>query len=353
MEPITYKLNFNGSAVETYYPAVAAFTDELLAKAEDSIAPMARAYRRYLIEYELEEPRSVEEYTYELLNLGILWRTYGSVALAVEVAPFRLLAFLSEWRKKHQRLKPAIDLLRGVLMSFFLVPFEPEHTETIPRNLRDLERLVRWLEATGDFREDAIRFIRWLPYWASFDRTQFDACVQTVMVFADWFKNASEQRMDAFTPNVDSFVEQNISKYRWREDRFACLRSRVEYHLNMVGAEIMNRAFRPDFRISERKTALLPGCMRIRSAEQCEGTKTPLGIRCSGCESSCRVNQIRRVGLRKNFEVMVIPHSTDLSRWSPKAGQPVTGIVAAACLSVLVQGGWELNATVFRRSVYC
>ncbi len=343
MEPITYKLNFNGSAVETYYPAVAAFTDEVLANAEESIAPIARSYRRYLIEFELEEPRSVEEYTYELLNLGILWRAYGRVALAVEVVPFRLLAFLSEWRKKHQRLKPAIDLLRGVLMSFFLVPFEPAHTETIPANCRDLERLVRWLEATGDFREDAIRFIRWLPYWAKFERTQFDAFMQTVMSFAGWFESVSELRMGVFTPNVDSFVEQNTSKYHWREDRFACLRSRVEYHLNMVGAEIMNRAFRSDFRASDRKTVLLPGCMRIRSAELCEGAKTLRGIRCSGCEASCRVNQIRRLGLRQNFEVMVIPHSTDLSRWSPQAGKPVTGVVAAACLSVLVQGGWELK----------
>jgi hypothetical protein len=175
MEPITYKLDFNGPAAKTHYPAVAKFTDEVLAKAEATIAPMARSYRHYLIKYKLEAPRSVEEYTFELLNLGILWRAYGSVALAVETAPFRLLAFLAEWRKKHQ------------------------------------------------------------------------------------------------------------------------------------------------------------------------GTKTPNGIRCSGCESKCRVNQLRQLGLRQNFEVMVIPHSSDLSRWTPKPGEPVTGVVASACLSVLVQGGWELK----------
>jgi len=315
-KPITYKLDIDGSAAATYYPAVAAFTDEVLAKAEDSIGLLTHSYRRFIIDYKLEEPRSAEEYSFELLNLGILWRRYGSLAMAVEVAPFRSLAFLSEWRKKHQRIKPAVDVLRGVLMSFFLVPFEPNRTETIPSGLGDLERLVRWLEATGDFREDAIRFVRWLAFWASFDRSEFDVSMRAILKFSDWFERASEDRMGAFTPNVDSFVEQSGSTYRWREDRFACLRSRVEYHVNMVGAEIMNRAFRHPFRTSDRKTVLLPGCMRLRSEKECEGMKTRDGIRCSGCEAKCRVNQLRELGLRRAFDVMVIPHSSDLSRWA-------------------------------------
>ncbi len=342
-DPITYKLDIQGAAAATYYPAVAAFTDEVLAGAEDAIGPLIYSYRRFIIDYKLEEPRSAEEYSFEPLNLGILWRRYGSLATAVEMAPFRSLSFLSEWRKKHQRIKPAVDMLRGVLMSFFLVPFEPVRTETIPSGLQDLERLVRWLEATGDFREDAIRFIRWLAYWASFGRTDFDVSMRAILEFSDWFERVSEDRLGAFTPNVDLFVEQNGSTYRWREDMFACLRSRVEYHLNMVGAEIMNRAFRQQFITSDTRTVLLPGCMRLRPEKECEGIKTRDGIRCSGCETRCRVNQLRVLGLRRDFDVMVIPHSSDLSRWGPKPGRPLTGVVASACISVLVQGGWELK----------
>ena len=47
--------------------------------------------------------------------------------------------------------------------------------------------------------------------------------------------------------------------------------------------------------------------------------------------------------MKQGFDVVVIPHSSDLSRWAPKKGEPVTGVVASACLSVLVQGGWELK----------
>jgi hypothetical protein len=228
------------------------------------------------------------------------------------------------------------------LMSFFLVPFEPKRTTDAPRDIRDVEKLVRWLEATGDLREDALRFVRWLAYFASIPSSVFGVWMSSIFQFADWFETTSVSRMGRYTPNVDSFVEQKIRSYRWREDRFACLRSRVEYHLNMVGAEIMNRAFRSEFVQSERKTALVPGCMRFRPEEKCEGKKTADGIRCTGCESRCSVNQLRVTGVRQGFDVVVIPHSSDLSRWAPKPGN-VTGVVASACLSVLVQGGWELK----------
>lgn len=343
MDPITYKLNLNGSAASTYYPAIAQFTDDLLTHAKNTITPIAQSYRRYIIDYELEDPLSVEEYTYELLNLGVLWRTYGNTALAVEFAPFHTLARLGEWRKKYPRLKPSIDFLRGILLSFFLVPIPIQRTNYSPCGLKDMERLVAWLDATGDFQEDAFRYVRWLGYWGMHNRRTITETMSVVLTFTDWFEMESELRMGIFTPNVEKFVAKKESDYRWREDRFSCLRSRTEYHLNMIGAEIMNRAYRSEFTSCNRKTVLLPGCMRARIEDKCEGRKTSKGILCTGCETACRVNQLREMGKRIGFDVMVIPHSTDLSKWSAKPGEEKTAVVGVACLSVLVEGGWELK----------
>jgi uncharacterized protein len=343
MDPITYKLNLNGSAASTYYPAVAQFTDDVLDLAENTIAPIAQSFRKYIIDYELEDPRSAEEYTYELINLGVLWRAYGNTALTVEFAPFHFLARLGEWRKTHPRLKPAIDFLRGILLSFFLVQTPLKRTYYPPCGQRDIERLVNWLEATGDFREDAFRYVRWLGYCGTRSLEEIAESILAVVTFTDWFEIESEARMGMFTPNVESFVENNNSRYRWREDRFSCLRSRAEYHLNMVGAEIMNRAYRNEFTSCKQKTVLLPGCMRARTEEKCEGVKTAKGIQCTGCESACRVNQLREMGMRNNFDVMIIPHSTDLSKWTTKPGEEKHAVVGVACLSVLVEGGWELK----------
>jgi hypothetical protein len=88
---------------------------------------------------------------------------------------------------------------------------------------------------------------------------------------------------------------------------------------------------------------LLPGCMRARSKEKCEAIKEKKGLKCIGCEPKCRVNAIRMLGLKEDFEVYVIPHASDLSLWSPKDGQIKKGIVASACVTTLVEGGWELK----------
>jgi hypothetical protein len=229
------------------------------------------------------------------------------------------------------------------MMSFFLTPDKIERIKRSPKNIHDIERLVAWLEATGDFREDAFRFIRWLGYWVTLSNDQFCETMETVLAFSDWFEEESLIRLGSFTSNVEEFIAMNSDYYRWREDRFTCLRSRAEYHLNMFSAEIMNRAYRADFIATDRKTVLVPGCMRARSAETCKGVKTPDGICCSGCEAKCHVNQLRFLGLKQNFDVRIMPHSLDLSRWATKPGVPSNGVVGVACLSVLVQGGWELK----------
>ncbi|MBN1397576.1 MAG: DUF116 domain-containing protein [Bacteroidetes bacterium] len=341
--PITYKLNMGQSASIAYYPVINLFTNKVLAKAEESIAPIANGCRRYIIEYELESPRSVEEYTYELLNLGVLWRTYGGMALSVRTAPFRLMAFLAGVRKKNEFIKALVDPIRGFLMSLFLARENAERLTEPPENLQEFERFVQWLEATGDFREDAFRFIRWLAYFNTLNPTQFNETMKKVLNFSAWFEKESLNSLGSYTQNVEGFLKTRMRYYRWREDRFVCLRTRVEYHLNMTGAEIMNRAFQPEFLSAHKKTVLVPGCMRLRSARKCEGIKTPNGILCTGCEPRCSVNRLRIMGHTNNFYVCILPHSTDLSRWAAKPDAPSHAVVGVACLSVLVQGGWELR----------
>ena len=111
----------------------------------------------------------------------------------------------------------------------------------------------------------------------------------------------------------------------------------------MVGACLMNRAFKNEFVDTDTTSVLLPGCMRFRSSDECEAIKEPKGLKCTGCELKCRVNHLRLTGLKKNFEVYVIPHASDLSLWASKNGKQKRGVVASACVTTLVEGGWELK----------
>ena len=343
VNPVTYSLQSGFRNSEEYYRRVRQFTDAVLSHAAETLGPVVGDYMEYLRTYRLEEVRSAEEYILELLSFATLWNAYGGYARAIRRAPFITLARMAEWRKKRQDLKPAIDIVRGILITLFLLPEcgagEPASRPT----LKDVDRLCLWLEATGEFREQALRFIRWRAFWdtmADAPRAEMGAAI---FAFARWFVSAAESALGRYTTNVDEFLQRSSTRYRWREDRIQCTRARAEYHLNMVGAEIMNRAFSTDFRNTQATALLVPGCMRSRPDGECEAVKSPEGLRCNGCLPGCSVHRLREMGKRRGFDVYIIPHASDLSRWSPAPHRPRTGVVAAACVTTLVEGGWELK----------
>lgn len=343
-KPVTYSLTGSNKHSNSYYHDVRAFTDEVLQAASYSLLPAVREYKDYLKKFGLEDIRSDEEYILELLSFGILWRMYGGYAMSVRVAPFISMAHLAEWRKKHQRLKPSIDVARGVLMTLFLLPKKGDRKmKNVVPTRDDVDRLCKWLAATGEFGEQALRFVRWRAYWEGMSSERWIAGCKTLFHFVDWFAERSLAALGKYTANVERFLHHAPRKYRWREDRIQCGRTRLEYHLNMTGAEMMNRAFRGEFLSTDTKALLVPGCMRSKPDDECESVPVPGGKRCTGCLASCEVNRLREMGKKKGFETFIIPHASDLSLWSLKPGQPRRGMVAAACVTTLVEGGWELK----------
>jgi uncharacterized protein len=341
IESITYSLKTNNSPV--YYITIRKFTDSILKYSEDSLLPIVQDFKEYLTKYKLEQVRETEEYILELISFGVLWKAYAKTALSVRYAPFITLTKMGEWRKKHQKLKPYIDIIRGIFISLFLLPRTSNNKELPIATLEQVDHVCKWFEATGEFREEALRFIRWRAYWGTMSPEELLKTFTKIREFTTWFESVSNGELDTYTSHVDNFLQKSSSRYYWREDRISCMRSRNEYHLNMVGAELMNRAFRTEFKNTQSKVVLLPGCMRGHSQEECKAARYPEGLICEGCLPSCHVNQIREMGKKHNFKVYIIPHASDLSLWSPKKNEPSIGVIASACVTTLVEGGWELK----------
>ncbi len=343
MEPITYSLrNQDGTSTE-YYQTIHDFTNKVLLNSEP-LQPMIREFISFLKNNNIEEIREEQEYLLELLSFGVLWQTYAHIALKVNFAPFGMLSSMAEWRKKHQRFKPYIDDIKGLLTTLFLLPQTSyRQIPAPPPNLKQLEHVYKWFMATGEFREEALRFINWREFWITKDAGYIATMFAEIESFTFWFKDNAKLELGKYTTNVNTFLKYSQKSYRWREDRISCTRSEAEYHLNMIGAELMNRAFRKEFEATEHKAVLLPGCMRKLPAAECKATRVAGGLKCEGCTPSCRVNIIRETGKKKNYTVYVIPHASDLSQWSPSKRNESLGIVASACLTTLVGGGWELK----------
>lgn len=209
--------------------------------------------------------------------------------------------------------------------------------------LEKIDHVCRWFEAAGEFREQALRFIRWRAFWGTRNPDQLFRIFSGIEEFTNWFDSESTKALGKYTENVERFLQNADQEYRWREDRIQCSRTRLEYHLNMVGAELMNRAFRAEFSKTEERAVLVPGCMRGKSAGECKAAKLREGLTCTGCFSKCHVNQLREMGIKHNFRVFIIPHTSDLSLWSPHEGTLLRGVIASACVTTLVEGGWELK----------
>lgn len=335
MEIITYSLRAGDQNSDQYYADAAAFTDEVLAQCEELAGSLVDNFQA------ANPSLSCGERMLELLSLGTLWHIYSDDATELGAFPAALLARLSDWRQECKSLKPTIDWARGILATLFLEPEEDPMASWF--TLEYLDKLLDWLAATGEFRQEVAHLRPWRDYFATLPPADMADHLVTAVALAIWFENRSEEALGRYTEGVDRFLTEEYPCHRWREDVIFTGRKRVEYHLNMVGAEIMNRAFRADFAGRPRKVVLVPACMRALPEEECKAEASGMGLRCGACEPRCRVHQLTKMGEKHGFGVRILPHESDFSGGAA-GGSDDVAIVGVACVTNLVAGGWKAQA---------
>ena len=345
METITYSLRDGRAESDIYYRDIAAFADEVLAEVERRLGRLPQAYRSYLEDCIGEDARTHPEYALELLALGVLWQVYAVDAMALPSLPRRVLTGLARLRERGGWFKRGADFLRGMLATPFLVGGGRPAEVATPK-LEQLDRLLGWLGATGAFDQEVKRLAGWREFLAGQPAEETAAALAAVAALATWFQVRSEAALGCYTPHVERFLAETHRKYRWRQDALFCGRRRVEYHLNMAGTEILNRAFRAAFLATTRKVVLVPPCMQAQGEGRCQATPTPHGARCAGCTPACRVQQLTKLGEKYGFAVLILPE--ELTVFSTGAVQPMdrseVGVVGVSCVLTNASGGWETRA---------
>ncbi len=341
-EIVTYSLRNGRKHSTQYYQDIATFTDTFLAEAEVQIGTIVHAFQYYIEETNHEIPRTFAEYAFELLTLGTLWSIYADQAVGKSKTIQNFLIKLVQWRRKSAFLKPGIDFVRGLTaFSFLRSQQRRSHTQL---TLDNLDQLLHWMAASGDFKEEVQRLQTWREFLTGQTPVDVESYLNRVLSLADWFESHSLTALGAYTPHVEQFLANTYpADYRWREDAILCGRQRVEYHMNMVGTEILNRAFRQEFLQTKRKLVLLPPCMKARQDGRCEATMTPFGEQCNACEPGCRVHQTTQLGKKHGFNVLILPHELSVfsnGNMAPKQDNSV-GVVGVSCPLTNVTGGWE------------
>jgi hypothetical protein len=353
VETITYNLQFGR---EEYYKKIKEFTSEVLQASEGFIDSLVNEFQSSTQQNYEKNPEK-EECIFEALMLGIFWNNYSSRSLKLDERPQRLLSKLSTLRNEVPSLKEEIDDVRGLMVTMFLInnnsSYDSSHNsnytlsesfEMAELNKENLKRLLKWLEATGDYNQELKHLRIWKEFLNQKSEEEFALDLTSILMFADWFHENACKNLSQYTSQVNNFLDEKLAEHIEKEDLIFCGRKQVEYHLNMVGAEIMNRTFRVKFEKRPRKAVLIPGCMRYHQNNSCQAIEEKLGLKCSMCLNKCPAASITKKGLEKNFEVYIISHESSAFSQSTEQDRKELGIVGVACVNNLISGGWKSDS---------
>jgi hypothetical protein len=328
---------------DQYYNDLDAFGEKAIIKLSEYLGRVTEEFMRHNALTSLNMPASREEYLFEALLIGSFWNIYGGYASATHDSTLDIMKQLAGLRQVKGITGITADKTRG-LLGIKLMKI-PEHRDDflIP-GVNGFVKLIQWMEATGEFQREALRFREWLAFFKYQDETYTFISICLMKNAAKRFSVESESVMGTYTGGVNSFNRQFFDKYQLREDAISVLRDRSEYHLGMLGAYIINRSTRNEFLKTKEKVLLVPGCLKSSQLSGCKSIKDKKGEICAGCNAGCMINQLRQLGNKHNFDLRILSHSSDLSAWAARPGEEQqVGVIGVACLTTLLSGGFELK----------
>jgi len=344
MNPVTYDLRSGGSGSGDYYRHIHQYSTVVYNRIEEKAGYVISGLIDFAALRAIEKPRSRAEYAVEVLTLGMTWNRYLGASQHTALPVIGLLSRLYSVRRTNRRLKPGVDRLRGLITGRCVVPAIGLPPKDASFSLMNFGRLLRWLEATGEFKDEVKRLTIWYQFLETLGKGGPELALALVLDLFHWFADESQRELGVYTSGVDEFLRLKHPAYVNREDVIFCGKQEVEYHLNMVGAEIMNRGFAPAYSQTKRKVVLVPGCMRPADAAGCKAVVDDVSITCTRCNPDCHVGRLDRLGQQHGFKVFIVPHSASFTKWLKQwENDAETGLVAVACLLNLVPGGYEMR----------
>jgi uncharacterized protein len=330
---ITYSLQLTTSSSDEYYQTISIFADRSIDTIRRQYPDIISGFREYLHKIGLPD-RSEVEVAFEFLALGV---------------------FLKEYREKAHRLPPWSNYLLNLFIASRI--HWPE-TEAISKILtgwvnglarfvpgksgkyNEFLELISWLKASGENTKSE-RFKIWNEYIIGRHDLSAKEVSRLCLDLADCFDQLSREVLGKYTENVDYFLFTAALEHRWKYDASLVSKTRLEYHLGMLGTETLNNVYRQRFLLTDRKVVIVPPCMSAPDVK-CKADETPFGAKCNFCSPSCRVNQITKMGKKHGFDVFMVPD--DMKVFNSEGRGGTIGVVGISCALTNWNGGWETGS---------
>jgi uncharacterized protein len=339
MNAPTYSLRQPDSNPQSYLTAVRDLADWVVTSGE-SLRPVVSAYTEFVRCSGREAERSYAEYLLELLLLGVMWRTRGREA---EDPSERRRALVTEL-VRERRMGAAKR--RDGTTAELVTPDGSAKRGRIDPTLHEIGLLLEWMLASGEYDDELARLEGHMAFLSSTEPATNREILRLIVAFAVRFEAKAERCLGPYTQGVERFITKELVSREKREDTVQCSRRRIEYHVNMVGAEILNRAWRSGFLDCRQHVVVLPGCARARLGENCRAIRMQSEHACSHCTLGCSVSAATRLAERMGGCAFAVIHNSDYWQFLDTKGLsgPDVGIVGVACAAGLLGAGWRARA---------
>lgn len=321
---------------EAYYVKIKKVTQSVLMQIEEMLGQTISRYQLFVKEKQLEKLRTRQEYALDFMMLGTLEMVYKTRACKLKKWQSSLLKKINEKRIEAVKLKKVFSYAKGRLGKQFLFT-EGENQQQF--SMQAFSELVDYLEATGEFDEMSRRLMLLKMFMEGQTLEVFGQITGQLEQFTVWFKQYTKKHLGAYTCHVADYLKQKAAYYGGREDAVFCTQPEVMYHLNMVGAELLNEAYRTAFKQTKVKYVFVPGCMVYQTKENCQSEKTKKGNSCRGCSQACPVNQVTQLAQSYGAKTTIVYHGSALYRVRRDAHQAKAGLIGIACVLNLLEGG--------------
>ena len=344
-----YDLRLKDGCSDRFFKDVASFCIGLMAEVERRASSTLDGYRRHVQLDLCEAPRSRGEYALDLLTLGMALNIYACKAERTPLWAVVVARELGRLRHHAKWMKPTVDRARGVLFKGFLNRTSAAGSGGEAKGagvdlLRRLPGLVAWMRATGELEQEALRVDHWRSYLGTLELWEAARWMEVAVDLFSSFEREAAEALGSYTQGVKEFLAAEYAHRGCREDQLFCGRTPVEYHLNMVAAEVMNQGLRKSFERTARKVVLVPACMRGAQASTCRAKVRGVDMTCAACDPECSVNYITRRMRKIGATVYLVPHTSGFSRWLDRwEREPGVGVTAVACLLNIMPGGLEMR----------
>ena len=339
-----YDLRNGEKSSDAFYAVLGVFADQTLAAIERRAAPLLDAYVNHIQTFLAEAPRSRGEYAIEFLTLGMVLRRYEGAAEKTPRWIAEIARQLTSARERSLKAKPVVDWVRAGIARYSLAAHVGRKARKHGSAIERVSRLIDWMNATGEFKQEAMRLNNWRSFLAELRPEKATYWLHAAIELLQAFERDADTALGAYTRGVAEYVAREHSRWRWREDLLMCGKPAVEYHLNMLAAEVMNRGLREDFVRTKERVVLLPACMRGWRSRTCKAHIDGVDITCAACDPDCAVNRITREMRPHGIRVYIVPHISGFSRWLSRWQHTGAGVTAVACILNILPGGFEMRA---------